>query len=407
MTELRESEKKSWGERESGGKPLRLKEIELKEQGRLMTKIGELDRVLGGGLVPGEVVLVAGEPGVGKSTLLLGLGKLLKEENLVYISGEESGEQVKRRAIRLGIESEKLWILAETKVETIIEELERVSLPAVVVVDSVQTLWSEDFVGLPGSVSQVKGCTQKLIEFVKRAGIPLFLIGQINKEGEIAGPMMLSHMVDAVLFLEGERFSELRLLRGLKNRFGATDEVGVFKMTEKGMEEVKNPSEIFLREENESTKGEAGSVAVCVMEGTRPILLEVQALVTQSSLAVPRRVANGVDYNKVSLLAAVLQKVLGLPLYNQDLFVKVGGGFKVSEPAIDLGICLAIVSSFKGKAIMPKTVAFGEVGLLGEVRRVTGEERREKEAKKLGFERILFAKTVRNLREAVREAGLG
>ncbi len=291
-------------------------------------------------------------------------------------------------------------ILAETNIERILEEAKG----ELFIIDSIQTLWSEEIEGSPGSISQVKGCTQKLIEFANRTGISVILIGQINKEGEIAGPMMLNHMVDCVLFLEGERFTELRLLRGLKNRFGPTDEVGVFKMTDKGMEEVKNPSEIFLEgfEGGKGFEGKVGAVTICAMEGTRPMLLEIQALVTQSSLPVPRRVVLGLDYNRVLLIVAVLQKNLHLPLYNQEIIVKVGGGFKISEPAADLGIALAIVSSFKNKPIVQKTVAFGEVGLLGEVRRVGGEERRAKEAKKLGFTNVLSSSTVKDLQEATK-----
>lgn len=402
-------------------RPIKLSEITTNKFERFSSGIGELDRVLGGGFVPGEVVLLAGEPGIGKSTLLLSLGDGGEsgktgeegERTILYVSGEESPQQIKQRAARLGISGENLVILAETNVEIIIEVTQEIGKKGVnielLIVDSVQTLWSEDFDGAVGSVSQVKGCTQKLIELAKILGIAIVLIGQINKDGEIAGPMMLSHMVDAVLFLEGERYTELRLLRGLKNRFGPTDEVGVFRMSEKGMEEVKNPSEIFLGErphfaDSESAsrgKGEVGSIVICAMEGTRPMLLEIQALVTKSSLAIPRRVVSGVDYNRVSLLTAVLQKNLHIPLYDQDIFIKTGGGFKVSEPAGDLGICLAIISSFKNLPIVPKTVAFGEVGLLGEVRRVNGEEKRIKEAKKLGFSNILSSTSIKNLSEAV------
>lgn len=401
--------------------PIKLSDITTNKFERFSSGIGELDRVLGGGFVPGEVVLLAGEPGIGKSTLLLSLGERGKrgkmgEEGkgtIVYVSGEESPPQIKERAERLGVTGENIMILAETGVERIIGVIGEIrdigGNIQLLVIDSVQTLWSEEIDGAVGSVSQVKGCTQKLIELAKTYGIAIVLIGQINKEGEIAGPMMLSHMVDAVLFLEGERFTELRLLRGLKNRFGPTDEVGVFKMSEKGMEEVNNPSEIFLGEkphfaDSESDwrgKGEVGSIVICAMEGTRPMLLEIQALITKSPLAVPRRVVSGVDYNRVSLLTAVLQKNLHIPLYDQDIFIKTGGGFKVNEPAGDLGICLAIISSFKNLPIAPKTVAFGEVGLLGEVRRVNGEEKRIKEAKKLGFSNILSSSSIKNLSQAV------
>ena len=370
--------------------PIRLSEIKTPISGRLSSGIGELDRVLGNGFVPGEVVLLAGEPGVGKSTLLLGL----QNDLIVYVSGEESPDQLKSRSDRLGLKKDNLLVLPETQIENVIETVIGAK-PEIVVVDSVQTVWSDEIEGSPGSISQVKYCTQKLIEMAKKTNVSVILVGQINKEGEIAGPMMLSHMVDCVLFLEGERFADLRLLRGLKNRFGPTDETGVFRMTGKGMEEVSNPSDLFMGEEG--GKGKEGAVAACILEGTRPVLMEIQALVTQSFTAIPRRVALGVDYNRLVLLSSVLQKVLNLPLYNQDIFVKVGGGFKVSEPAGDLGICLAVLSSFKNRPVKPKTCVFGEVGLLGEVRRVNGEEKRIKEAKKLGFTNILSSANTANL----------
>jgi DNA repair protein RadA/Sms len=377
--------------------PLKLSEIKTSAVLKTSSGISELDRVLGGGFVAGEVVLLAGEPGVGKSTLLLGL----KQTEVVYVSGEESPSQIKSRADRLGVGKNNFLILAETEIGKIIEQVSQTKA-TLLVVDSVQTLWSEEIEGSTGSMSQVKWCTQKLIELAKKSGISVILIGQINKEGEIAGPMMLSHMVDCVLFLEGERFADLRLLRGLKNRFGPTDEVGVFKMGEKGMEEVTNPSELFLQKN--TSQAQAGSVVVCAMVGPRPVLVEIQALVTQSSLAIPRRVVTGLDYNRIVLLAAVMQKVLHLPLYNQDIFVKVGGGFKISEPAADLGVCLAIFSSLKNKPIGPKTCVFGEVGLLGEIRRVNGEEKRVKEAKKLGFTNIISSLNASGLQTAVKNS---
>lgn len=383
-------------ERKEETKPVKLSEIRPQATSRISSKIDEFDRVLGGGFVAGEVALLAGEPGVGKSTLLLELTKNLPQ--VLYICGEESAEQVKMRAERLGVAGDNLMLLAETNVDSFLDNLKNEKF---LIVDSIQTLWSADFEGSPGSISQVRGCSQKLLEVAKKNGITTILVGHVNKDGNIAGPMTLSHMVDAVFFLEGERFTDLRLLRGIKNRFGPTDEVGVFKMDEKGMTEVKNPSELFL-ETDESTRNQPGSVTICAMEGTRPILLEIQALVTQSTLAIPRRVVSGVDYNRVLLLTAVLQKILGLPLYNQDVFVKVGGGFKVSEPAADLGICLAIVSSFKNQPLPAKACAFGEVGLLGEVRRVSGEEKRAKEAKKLGFTNIVSPSTFKSLQEAAR-----
>lgn len=384
-------------------RPQRLSEIKTSSNKRFSSGIGEFDRVLGEGFVRGSVVLLAGEPGIGKSTLLLQLAKEQTQNTIFYVSGEESAEQIKMRAERLGVDGKNLLLLSETGVERIIEEIGELrseSGSKLVIIDSIQTLWSEDFEGYPGSISQVKGCAQKLLEYGKKNQVAMILVGHVTKEGEIAGPMILSHMVDVVLFLEGERFADLRLLRGLKNRFGPTDEVGVFKMTEKGMEEVANPSELFLQGSS-GGKGEAGSVVVCAMEGTRPMLLEIQALVTQSALAIPRRVASGVDYNRILLLTAVLQKSLNLPLYNQDVIVKVAGGFKISEPAADLAICLAIVSSFKNQPIAPKTCVFGEVGLLGEIRRVGNEERRSKEARKLGFTKIISSETVKNLHQAI------
>jgi DNA repair protein RadA/Sms len=396
MQEFRESRGGSTGQTKltkEQAKPIKLSEVKSQSTSRISSKIAEFDRVLGGGFVVGEMTLLAGEPGIGKSTLLLELTKNLPQA--LYVCGEESAEQVKMRAERLGIKGDNLTLLAETNVDSFIESLEDHKFT---IIDSIQTLWSADFEGSPGSISQVRGCSQKLLELAKKNGITMVLVGHVNKDGNIAGPMTLSHMVDAVFFLEGERFTDLRLLRGIKNRFGPTDEVGIFRMTEKGMEEVKNPSELFL-EEGEKTGSEPGCVTICTMEGTRPMLLEIQALVTQSSLAIPRRVTSGVDNNKVVLLAAVLQKALGLPLYNQDIFVKVGGGFRVSEPAVDLGVCLAIVSSLKDKALPVKTCVFGEVGLLGEIRRVSGEEKREKEAQKLGFTNIFSSKILKNLRD--------
>ncbi len=381
-------------DRLKAARPISLSEIKTSTNQRISSQISEFDHVLGGGFVPGSVILLAGEPGIGKSTLLLELAK--KSAQILYVSGEESAEQVKMRAERLGVAGESLLLLSETNLENILEEVKKAKF---VVIDSIQTLWSEAIEGEPGSVSQVKGCSQKLLELAKKNGVTLVLVGHVTKEGAIAGPMILSHLVDVVLFLEGERFADLRLLRGIKNRFGPTDEVGVFKMEDKGLMEVKNPSEFFLEGNG---KSEVGSVAVCALEGTRPILLEIQALVTQSALAIPRRVTSGVDYNRVLLLAAVLQKTLGLPLYNQDIFVKVGGGFKMAEPAADLAICLAVISSFKDVSLPAKTCVFGEVGLLGEVRRVSGEEKRRKEAQKLGFTKILSSGTIKSLREALK-----
>jgi DNA repair protein RadA/Sms len=375
------------------GKPRRLSEIKTAAEGRLSTGVLEFDRVLGGGLVAGSVVLLAGEPGIGKSTLLLQLASLPLK--ILYISGEESIDQIKLRAERLRIKSEELLLISETNVEGIFQVIDQNNY-SLIIIDSVQTLWTEELVGTAGSVGQVKESAAKLINLVKSKGVPLILVGQVTKEGSIAGPMTLAHMVDVALFLEGERYQSLRLLRGIKNRFGPTDEVGVFEMGEKGLFGVENPSEVFLG----PSRAVPGSVTFCALEGTRPILVEIQALVTKSFLAIPRRVANGLDYNRLVMLTAVLQKSLNLTLWDQDLYLNIAGGFKIGEPAADLAVCLAIISSFRNKPLLQKTCAFGEVGLLGEVRRVSREEKREKEAKRLGFNKIITPKNCRNLWEA-------
>ena len=414
----------------SGKGAVKLSEIKTTVKNRLSTGVEEFDRVVGGGLVPGSVVLLAGEPGVGKSTLLLQIAQSINSNikspisNILYISGEESAEQIKLRAERLEVRTDNLFIQNETNVEEILEEIEvgsgaleaenenivakkenskyptsksNFSLPtshfSLIIIDSVQTLWSENQDGIAGSIGQVKETTAKLINLVKSKNIPLILVGQVTKEGAIAGPMTLAHMVDTVLFLEGERFQALRLLRGIKNRFGPTDEVGVFEMTEKGMIGVENPSKLFLGPSGPVP----GSVSFCAVEGTRPIMVEIQALVTKSFLAMPRRIANGFDYNRLVMLTAVLQKSLNLPLWDQDIYLNIAGGFKVGEPAADLAVCLAIISSFKNKALPLKTCVFGEVGLLGETRRVAQEEKREKEAKRMGFTNIISSKNNRNL----------
>lgn len=375
-----------------GRQPLKLGEIETLTKRKLSTKISEFDRVLGGGLVPGSVILLAGEPGIGKSTLLIQLADLPLK--ILYVSGEESTEQIKIRAERLKIKSENLLVVSETNVEAIFQMIEQEDY-SLVIIDSVQTLWTEELPGVAGSISQVKESAAKLINLVKFKGVPLILVGQVTKEGSIAGPMTLAHMVDVVLFLEGERYQSLRLLRGIKNRFGPTDEVGVFEMGERGMVGVENPSEVFLG----PALSTPGSVIFCALEGTRPILVEIQALVTKSFTAMPRRVANGLDYNRLVMLTAVLQKNLNLPLWDQDIYLNIAGGYKIGEPAADLAVCLAITSSFRNKPLPTKACAFGEVGLLGEIRRVNQEEKREKEAKRLGFGKIISSRNCRNLWE--------
>jgi len=407
MVETIEKEVKgpAWGEnkrkRIEGVKAAKLSSVATAKVARISTGIKEVDQVLGGGLVPGSLILLAGDPGIGKSTLTL---QMIAHVGGLYVSGEESAEQVKLRAERLKIKSEKILILAETNTEAIIAEATD-NLPEIklLIIDSIQTLWSEELSGAPGAIGQVRESTLKLLDFAKRQHLPIILIGHVTKEGTIAGPKTLEHIVDTVLYLEGDRFQSLRLLRTNKNRFGPVDEVGVFSMEEVGMKEVVNPSEIFLGRSNDSnypgsqSYTEPGSVIIATLEGSRPLLVEVQALTVATQLPVPRRVGNGINNNRLQMLVAILQKHLRLPLFQFDIFVNVASGLKVFEPAADLGICLAIVSSFKNKPLPGKTVAIGEVGLLGEVRNVIGLDRRIKEAKKLGFTNIISLKNYSNL----------
>lgn len=405
-------------------KPQKLSEIKKEKLQRISTGIGEFDRVLGGGIVPGSVVLVAGEPGIGKSTLLLQLaakvtgspwqiagGKKVtshkpRATSTLYVSGEESAEQIKIRADRLKIKSDNLLLLSETDVDTIFDQISQLTTnnqQLTTIIDSIQSMSTSDLSGTPGSVGQVRECANRLHRLAKENRFPLFLIGHVTKTGVIAGPKVLEHLVDTVLYLEGERFQAFRLLRCLKNRFGPTDEVGVFQMAETGMVEITNPSEVFLSQRQEPAPG---SAVVATMEGNRPILAEVQALVVPSSLAAPRRTTSGISYQRLVLLCAVLQKALNLPLGTSDVYVNVAGGLKISEPAADLGVCLAIVSSLKNTPLEAKTAVFGEIGLLGEVREVGFAQKRQKEAKKLGFSNLVSAQNVRNLKDAV-EAALG
>lgn len=381
-----------------GAKLQKLSEIEVRQVTRRQTGIEELDRVLGGGIVPGEVILMIGEPGIGKSTILTQLA--LKLQSVVYVCGEESPSQVKIRIDRLGVKNptSELQMLAETDVDVIISRINKIDL-SLVIVDSVQTLYSSDLPGLAGSISQIRECTARLIAYAKSNNVPIVLVGHVTKDGEMAGPKVLEHMVDAVLELTGDRYYDLRLLRTQKNRFGATDEVGVFKMVESGLEEVKNPSEFFLAEREE---GSVGSAVTVVMEGTRPVLLEVQALVVESELPVPRRVSQGVDVRRVQILLGVLQKYARLPIGNKDVFVKVAGGLSVKEPAVDLAICLAVASSTVGKPLPKNSVAVGEVGLLGEVRSVSWSEKRVKEATKLGYSKIYSRDSYKKVSEIVK-----
>jgi DNA repair protein RadA/Sms len=367
--------------------PVQLSEISLTSGKRAGTGIGELDRTLGGGVVMGSVVLIGGDPGIGKSTLVLqaldGLSTLGK---VLYVSGEESPEQVKLRAERLGVRSESIILLPETSLEGIISVVEQIK-PKVLVIDSIQTIFSLEISSAPGSVSQIRECATRLMFLAKRHGIPLFLIGHVTKEGAIAGPKVLEHIVDTVLYFEGDRGNPFRILRAVKNRFGSTNEIGVFEMTEKGLREVDNPSQLFLSERPNSVPG---SVVTVALEGTRPLLVEVQALVTTSSFGVPRRTAIGVDYNRVNLLIAVLEKRLGMHLGNMDVFVNVVGGLRIDEPAVDMGVIGAIASSFKNMPVESGIFTFGEIGLSGELRPVSQAEARLKEAVKIGFKKAVI-----------------
>jgi len=371
-----------------------LKDISLSEDERQTTQIGELDRVLGGGIVPGSLVLVGGDPGIGKSTLLLQVCRNLAEKqvSVLYISGEESLRQIKLRANRIGQFTDKMQLLCETNLEVIREVIER-RKPDVVVIDSIQTMFHEDVSSAPGSVSQVRESTNILMQIAKGMGVSIFIVGHVTKEGNVAGPRVLEHMVDTVLYFEGDRHASYRILRAVKNRFGSTNEIGVFEMCNTGLEEVKNPSEYML---NGRPEDASGSVVACSMEGTRPILVEIQALVCQSNFGIPRRTAVGTDFNRVNLLMAVLEKKVGLRLAASDAYVNIAGGMKMTEPAIDLGICLAIVSSAKDIVIPDNVMVFGEVGLSGEIRAVNMAGQRVQEAKKLGFGTVVLPEVCRS-----------
>jgi DNA repair protein RadA/Sms len=355
---------------------------------RTSTGIKELDRVLGGGVVAGSVVLIGGDPGIGKSTLLLqALSGLSKEYGKVfYVSGEESPEQIKIRSERLSINSEEIILFSETSLEAIVSTASKLS-PKAMVVDSIQTVYTEELVSAPGSVSQVRDCAAKLMLFAKRSDITVFLVGHVTKEGAIAGPRVLEHIVDTVLYFEGDRGHSYRMLRTVKNRFGSTNEIGIFEMSDSGLIEVKNPSELFLLERPLNV---SGSTVVASLEGTRPLMVEIQSLVSQSNFGVPRRTTIGVDFNRVNLLVAVLEKRAGLYLGGMDIFVNVVGGLRIIEPAVDIGIITTIASSLKDIPVDPKIFVFGEVGLSGEIRAVTQAEARIKEASKIGFKRAVM-----------------
>lgn len=385
-------------------KPQQLKEIAYQEKSRMQTKYQELNNVLGGGIVRGSATLIAGDPGVGKSTLLLQLAlSLSSKSKVLYISGEESVEQIKMRADRLieingskKSENDNLYLVSLTDADVIVEQIAEMK-PDLVIIDSIQTIESQNVSGLSGSVAQVRYAALQFIRCAKQYNIPIVIVGHVTKEGMVAGPMVLSHMVDTVLFLEGEKFAKTRILRSLKNRFGPVDEVGIFLMEENGMLEATNPEQLFLTQGKDQVPG---SVLVATLEGSRAFLVELQALAVTTRLPMPRRVVSGVDARRVELLLAVLQKHCHLPLDTMDVFVNVAGGMKLTDPGIDLGICLAVYSSLKNIALT-KVVGIAEVGLLGELRMVTGLEKRIKESEKLGFKNTLTAKQYKSLREVL------
>jgi len=395
---------------------VKLKEVETNKYERYKTGYGELDRVLGGGLVQGSLVLIGGEPGIGKSTLILQICDKVKVNGpILYVSGEESGSQIKMRADRLKIDNENIYFLGETSMQLIDETIDNIK-PGLVIIDSSQTIYSDDITAAPGSVSQVREVTSKIMMTCKKQNITTIIIGHVTKDGNIAGPRVLEHMVDTVLYIEGERYFSYRVLRGVKNRFGSTNEVGLFEMREEGMIEIDNPSDIMISEREGNP---SGSVIVATLEGTRTMLIEVQALVTPTAYGMARRTGIGVEFNRLVLLLAVLEKKAYLPLSNQDAYVNVVSGIKLDEPAADLGIALAVASSFKNVAISKELVAIGEVGLTGEIRSVSSIEKRVKEADRMGFKQCMIPESskkqlkykgnidvigVKNIKEAIQVA---
>ena len=373
---------------------VKLDDVKKQDIVRTKTGFGELDRVLGGGLVKGSLTLLGGEPGIGKSTLILQIcDKIKGEGQVLYVSGEESAQQIKIRADRLGIKNNDIVFLGETDIDVIEDAILKTN-PKLVIIDSIQTMYSDDITAGPGSVSQVREITSRIMKMCKQEEITTIIIGHVTKDGLIAGPKIVEHMVDTVLYLEGERYFAYRILRGVKNRFGSTNEIGMFEMNDIGMCEISNPSSVLLSEKNENI---AGSIVVASIEGTRPILVELQALTSTSVFGMPRRTANGIDYNRLTLLIAVLEKRTGLPLGNQDVYLNIVGGIKINEPALDLGIILAVSSSFKNIPIPNDVIAIGEVGLTGEVRSVNQIEKRIKEAEKLGFKKCIIPESNKKL----------
>jgi DNA repair protein RadA/Sms len=382
--------------------PIQLSQVDFDEEHRIVTHSQEFDRVLGGGIVLGSVILLGGDPGIGKSTLMLQEGAALASRDfpVLFVSGEESVRQTKLRAARLGINSEHFYILAETNVNEIMSHIEKLQ-PKLVIIDSIQTVYQPDFESSPGSISQVRDCAFQFVQIAKNQTIPIFLVGHVTKEGYLAGPKVLEHMVDVLLQFEGDRNQFYRILRSVKNRFGSTREIGVFEMTEKGLAEVQNPSALFLEQRKENI---SGSSVICTLEGTRPILVEIQALVTATSFGMPQRTATGIDNKRLALLLAVLEKRVGLRLGMFDVFVNAAGGVRIEEPSADLGILISIASSFKDSVVDPHAIIVGEVGLGGEIRAVPQVERRLDEAAKLGFKRALIPKF--NLKGLTRNSSL-
>ncbi|CAN5456688.1 DNA repair protein RadA [soil metagenome] len=390
-----------------------ISEIEKQTDKRIETGITELDRVLGGGIVSGSVIMIGGDPGIGKSTLMLQLAEKIVDKKILYVSGEESAQQIKLRCDRLGFQLENFYILSETNLEIVSSVIESLS-PDIIVVDSIQTVYRPELESTPGTVAQLRESTSLLINIAKTKNIPIFIVGHITKEGMIAGPKILEHIVDVVLQFEGERTHSYRVLRGIKNRFGSTNEIGIFEMTHLGLKEVLNPSEVFLSQRN---YGASGCVISSAIEGTRPILIEVQALVTPTSYGIPQRTAMGIDYKRLSILIAVLEKKSGIQLSKADIFLNIAGGVRIDEPAIDLASAMSIISSFRDIPVDSETVVLGEIGLSGEVRTISYIDRRINEAAKLGFKKILIPKSnskklfgvnkaievipVENIREAV------
>jgi DNA repair protein RadA/Sms len=391
IEEIHEPTANRTGTSSSIGLPQSIDSISVDPEPRLITGIVEFDRALGGGIVPGSLILIGGDPGIGKSTLILQMAGRLSHKGLksLYLSGEESPQQIKLRSERLSIHSANLFILSGACIEDVFDKMKEFK-PDILIVDSIQTTYSNALPSAPGSVGQLREVSSKLLRWAKETNVPTFLIGHVTKDGSIAGPKVLEHLVDTVLYFEGDSSHMYRIIRTVKNRFGSSNEIGVFEMKDTGLIEVGNPSRIFLEERPERT---AGSVVIPCLEGTRPILVEIQALVTPSPLGMPRRTAIGVDHNRISLLTAVLGKRMGIGLGNQDIFVNVAGGLKVDEPAADLGIVSAMISSHLDKPVIPDIVIFGEIGLAGEVRGVSQPELRINEAKKLGFKRCLLSKS--------------